>query len=129
VRALFEQYKKDVEDAGHLNHITSIEVPNVVRYEPANDFFHEHIDTWNYESALRQISVIVYLNDVEEGGETVFERQKEGVCAKEGRALFFPSTFSHPHTAKPAISGRKYAMVIWLGFPNKPGVAHYAHIQ
>lgn len=125
VRALFEQYKLDVRDGGHLNHVSGVEIPNVVRYEPGG-FFHEHCDTWNYESALRQVSVIVYLNDVEEGGETVFA----GVTVRpqEGRALFFPSVFTHPHTAKPTVSARKYALVVWLTLPNKPDTQHYGHI-
>lgn len=125
VRALFQQYKKDINDGGHLNHVSGVEIPNVVRYEPGG-FFHEHCDTWNYESALRQVSVIVYLNTVVQGGEIVFGgRQPTTVRPREGRTVVFPSVFTHPHTAKPAVSGPKYALVVWLTLPNKPNTQHY----
>jgi len=58
----------------------------------------------------------LYLNDVEEGGETEFPRLGMQVKPKTGRAVLWPSIFNDrpndvdirsDHTAKPVIKGVK----------------------
>lgn len=126
---MLDKYAKDIEDVGYINGLTMIEAPRVLRYEPDCGHFHTHADNWNFESALRQLSVVLYLNDVDEGGETTFIHQNKTITPKKGRLAFFPPFFTHLHKARPPRSSRKYAMVTWFTFPNLVGkVGHYLTI-
>lgn len=62
-------------------------------------------------------SVFLYLNDVEEGGGTLFNDLGFTVQPKTGRAVIWPSVFDHDpnqkdyrtnHEALPVIKGVKY---------------------
>jgi hypothetical protein len=65
----------------------------------------------------------LYLNDVEEGGETEFPRLGLRVRPKTGRAVLWPSVLdSHPnhwdqrsdHQALPVVKGIKYGANAWV---------------
>ena len=121
---LFDRYKGDVPHNGNLNFCNHLEVPSIVKYEPGGaDLYTTHADIWSPDSALRQVSVIFYFNDVAEGGETVFPIHDRSVAPRRGRALFFPSFYMFPHSAAPPVSGPKYVAVIWICFP--PCAGHY----
>ena len=83
----------------------------------ANDYdrFDPHVDVMNHETARRFLAFFIYLNDVDEGGETVFtDINKPGtfipytVQPKRGRLLMFPPTWQYYHAGKKPISGMKY---------------------
>ncbi len=101
---------------------TRLEEPNVLRYEPSTpdrpEWFHEHADAFNCPSATRQISLVAYLNDVAEGGETVFTAFDYSQRCEKGTVLFFPSNYLYHHLARPPISGPKIVVVSWLHFGN-----------
>ena len=76
---------------------------------------------WHYENtglpaANRLIVWMVYLNDVEDGGETEFLYLSKRVKPKQGTLLFWPTSFTHTHRGNPPISNEKYIMTGWLGF-------------
>lgn len=56
----------------------------------------------------------LYLNDVEEGGETEFLYQQKRYPARRGDICIFPAHFTHPHRGNPPLSGEKYIMTGWL---------------
>ena len=78
------------------------------------DRFDPHVDVLNYETARRFLAFFIYLNDVEEGGETEFFFNKPGtfipfkVEPKRGRMLMFPPTWQYYHAGLKPISGKKY---------------------
>lgn len=79
------------------------------------DRFDPHVDVLDYASARRFLAFFVYLNDVDEGGETVFTNiHKPGtylpytIEAKRGRMLMFPPTWTYQHAGKKPISSPKY---------------------
>ena len=63
-------------------------------------------------SLTRCISVVVYLNDDFDGGETEMLGRK--YRPRKGRALIFPSNWNYPHRACPVKEGTKYALVTWF---------------
>lgn len=76
---------------------------------------------WHYESDNRQrasrlLNYQVYLNDVEEGGETEFLYLHRRVKPKAGTMLIYPASFTHTHRANPPISGEKYILNGWIEF-------------
>lgn len=86
----------------------------LLRYK-TNGFYKEHVDAGpSPPSCLRQLSMILFLNDDYLGGEFVFTRQKIELKPQPGDLLVFPSGFCYPHEAKPVLEGEKYGLVTWF---------------
>jgi hypothetical protein len=68
----------------------------------------------------RLLSWILYLNDVEEGGETEFLYQSLRFKPKTGTFVLFPAHFTHTHRGNPPLSGVKYIATGWIEFLNTP---------
>jgi hypothetical protein len=119
IREALKRYKQDVGN-GTLNFVSMLESPNIIRYLPKDpegeNYFHPHADSWSMDSTSRQLSIIVYLNDVAEGGETTFTDYDLSVAPKKGSVLIFPSNFCFIHTGEAPVSGLKYIIVSWLHF-------------
>jgi hypothetical protein len=68
-------------------------------------------------SATRVISWMLYLNDVEEGGETEFLYQGFRQKATKGTLVIWPAAFTHTHRGNPPYSNEKYVITGWANFP------------
>lgn len=70
-------------------------------YKANDGFYHEHVDgeVWNRSVSNRVVAFIVYLNTVDEGGETYFRHQDVSVHPVKGSVAMFPTDWSHPHQA------------------------------
>ena len=96
-----------------------------------------HFDSFDYETedgkknwepgGQRMITVIAYLNDVEEGGETGFPKLDINIPAKKGNAVVFHNTLlndsgtTHPkinpkslHGGMPVTKGEKWMVNLWF---------------
>lgn len=116
------------------------ELPQVGRYL-ASQQYHEHYDAFDLDTddgrrvaekgGQRTATVLVYLNDVERGGETRFPALKLDVRPQRGKAVvFFPATVDGRldrrllHAALPAVDV-KYVSQVWVrqghhdGMPSK----------
>ena len=76
---------------------------------------------WHYESSDRQnchrlLTWMVYLNDVEEGGETEFLYQHLRIKPKQGTLVIWPAAFTHTHRGNPPLSNEKYIVTGWTEF-------------
>ena len=105
----------------------SFELPQVAHYE-GGEYFKTHEDAFPIEVAerkgyQRRATVLVYLNDVAEGGATSFDKiEGLDVEPRKGRMLlFFPGTkASMPdtrtlHTAREAVVGHeKWISQLWV---------------
>lgn len=88
----------------------------IQRYMPnTGDQFKWHIDSGG-TSSDRILAAIIYLNDVEEGGETEFDLggKKALIKPERGSILWFPPTFMYPHRGLPTISGPKYIVTTFM---------------
>ena len=83
----------------------------------ANDYdrFDSHVDVLDHSTSRRFLAFFIYLNDVDEGGETEFiNLTKPGtylpfkVTPKRGRLLMFPPMWPWPHAGLKPVSGKKY---------------------
>ena len=69
-----------------------------------------HIEMPQY----RVIVFSIYLNDVEEGGETEFLHQSVRVKPKKGRIVFWPASYPFVHRGNPPLKGEKYIVTGWI---------------
>lgn len=67
-------------------------------------------------SPERLLAYIVYLNDVEEGGETEFLYQHSRLKPTQGTVVIFPAGFTHTHRGNPPLSNTKYIMTGWVEY-------------
>jgi hypothetical protein len=56
----------------------------------------------------------VYLNTVEQGGETEFLYQSLRIPAVEGNLVIWPAGYTHVHRGNPPLSGEKYLLTGWI---------------
>jgi hypothetical protein len=76
---------------------------------------------WHYESSTRDrsnrlLTWILYLNDVQEGGETEFLYQHMRVKPEQGTLVIWPAAFTHTHRGNPPLSNEKYIVTGWTEF-------------
>ena len=81
----------------------------------------EGYHVWHYENGgnqyARRFAVwTLYLNDIEEGGETEFLYQSLRVKPKKGTVVIFPAGYTHIHRGNPPLSGEKYIVTGWVGW-------------
>ena len=78
------------------------------------------------ESAMsvREFVWILYLNDIEEGGETEFLLQSRRVTPQKGKICIWPSAFTHIHRGNPPLKGEKYILTSWTFSSNFIALMH-----
>ncbi|MEY2976282.1 MAG: prolyl hydroxylase family protein [Prochlorotrichaceae cyanobacterium] len=95
---------------------------SILRYQEGQ-FYKRHVDNLLFSSRLeeaarqvpiRDVSVVGYLNEAFEGGETYFDRQQVKITPRTGSVLVFPAYWTHPHASLPVRRGTKYAFTTWL---------------
>jgi len=75
--------------------------------------YHNDFQVNNENKSYRAITYLWYLNNVEEGGETVFFGNYK-IKPKTGTLIFFPASWCYPHTGKMPLSSNKYIITGWL---------------
>ena len=80
--------------------------------------FHGENINWNVQD--RTMAWMVYLNDVEEGGETEWLYQQRKIKPEKGTVCIWPGAFTHLHRGNPPMSD-KYIATGWyqgnIGLP------------
>jgi len=106
-----------------IQRIYELEPINMQKYEPkvgGYPYLHSehfpHPNDPNQRSLHRVLLWLVYLNDVEQGGETEFIYQNAKVKPGVGNLVFSPCGFTHTHCGHPPQSGHKYVLASWVGF-------------
>lgn len=91
---------------------SAMEMPGLLHYSGSSDFYHSHSD--DGPGTNRIFSALLYLNDVEEGGETHFTHFNFSIKPEPGKLILFPSNYIYEHEARPPIKGEKYVVVTWF---------------
>ena len=68
----------------------------------------------NFDSSARGFVFTIYLNDVEEGGETEFLHFSKRIKPKTGRIVIWPAAFPYVHRGNPPLLGEKYILTSWM---------------
>jgi len=108
---ILERYKQDVKvHKKALPEKSAWEELRIKRYRSGVGNFLDHVDVGDYISARRFLVFFVYLNNVEEGGETEFPTLDLQVSPERGTILVFPSTWTFLHRGNVPISNDKYIL-------------------
>lgn len=91
---------------------SAIEPIQMLHYPAGTGFYKPHADSG--PGMLRIFSAILYLNDVENGGETYFNHFDISVKPKAGRLVLFPANYIYMHEARPLSDSDKYVIVTWF---------------
>ena len=81
---------------------------------PSQGYHVWHCENSAIENSGRVLAWILYLNDVDEGGETEFLYLSKRIAPKQGRLVIFPAGWTHTHRGNPPLSGCKYIVTSWV---------------
>lgn len=97
---------------------------HILNYKPGQEY-KEHFDFFAATSKSaannRICTVVLYLNDVEEGGETYFPKLNLSVLPKKGSAVYFEYFYTNQelneltlHGGAPVVQGEKWIATQWI---------------
>tara|TARA_R100001591_G_scaffold26325_1_gene36273 strand:- start:1203 stop:1799 length:597 start_codon:yes stop_codon:yes gene_type:complete len=116
VRTAFDYYNKKTGICTAYDektfHFTDIKIQKTLPGEGYHVWHIEH--SKGYENEKRALVFAIYLNDVEEGGETEFLHFSKRVEPKSGRIIMWPAAFPYVHRGNPPLKGEKYILTSWL---------------
>jgi len=101
----------DAYDQGPF-YFTDLKIQKTLPTEGYHIWHIEHGKGYNNE--CRAFVFSIYLNDVDEGGETEFLNFSKRVKPKKGRIVIWPSAFPYLHRGNPPLSGEKYILTSWM---------------
>ena len=93
-------------------HYTTLKIQKTLPTEGYHVWHIEHV--LGYYNEPRSLAYSIYLNDVENGGETEFLHFSKRVKPKTGRIVIWPAGFPYVHRGNSPLSGEKYILTSWM---------------
>ncbi|OIK12629.1 2OG-Fe(II) oxygenase [Bacillus sp. MUM 13] len=127
----FEKNESDIIDKVEKRITSIMGIPNensdgiqILNYKPGQEY-KPHYDFFSSTSKAAQnnriSTLIIYLNDVEEGGETFFPNLNFSVTPQKGLAVYFEYFYNDQtlneltlHGGAPVIQGEKWVATQWM---------------
>ena len=96
---------------------------NLQKYLPGQAYHPEHMEHGyqNYD-CRRLVAWMIYLNDVEDGGETYWPQQDFIKSARTGDLCIWPSGWTHSHYGIVSKTETKYVITGWCSFSVTDGL-------
>jgi hypothetical protein len=101
----------------------------IQHYKKNEGHFKWHFDAIGPGTWERQLAMVIYLNSVEEGGETCFHRQNLRLKPIAGDAVIFPTFWTHAHCGEIPRSNDKYIISSFVSFAIPAADAPQARVQ
>ena len=112
----YEKYDKEYKILSSLaEHKLNIDL-KIQKNKQAKGYHLWHCETTDRTSCGRLLMVLLFLNDVDEGGELEFLYQSKRIKPKAGTMVISPAFFTHTHRGNPPLSGEKYILNGWCEF-------------
>ena len=89
---------------------------NMQKFNPGEGFYKWHCETGSDSNSYRQIVWMVYLNDIEERGGTLFKYQNVRCQPKAGKMVLWPAGWTHFHKSEVAPKETKYILTGWYRY-------------
>lgn len=86
------------------------------KIKPGEGYHIWHYENSGVEYSPRLLTFILYLNDINDAGETEFLYYPKRISPKTGKLILWPSGFTHAHRGNPPLSETKYILTGWLDF-------------
>jgi hypothetical protein len=83
-------------------------------YPKNQGYFRWHADSVGKNAGNRVVAMVLYLNDVETGGETEFFHQGIKISPKAGYLVLFPAGWNYMHCGHIPESGDKYIIQTFI---------------
>ena len=113
---VYPHYTRKYGIIDKLAHHTVTEI-KIQKTKPGEGYHVWHPEnTGNSQQKMRFLVFSLFLNDIEEGGETEFLYLKKRFKPVKDRLLIFPAGFTHTHRGNPPLSGDKYILTGWVEF-------------
>ena len=93
-------------------HFTCLKIQKTLPTEGYHVWHIEHGK--GFDNEPRAFVFSIYLNNVEDGGETEFLHFSKRVKPKTGRIVIWPAAFPYLHRGNPPLSGEKYILTSWM---------------
>ncbi|MFY4776159.1 2OG-Fe(II) oxygenase [Metabacillus sp. RGM 3146] len=96
---------------------------HILHYKPGQEYkaHYDYFTSARSNQNPRISTLVMYLNDVEEGGETYFPHLKLSVAPQRGMAVYFEYFYEDPalneitlHGGAPVVKGEKWAATQWV---------------
>ena len=111
---VYKRYRKDTKNY-YSPPLKELEEFRIKRYNTSGDErFDEHVDVTDYDSSLRAVAFLFYLNDND--GDTLFSRYGLNIRPVSGREIIFPPTWDYPHSGLAPKSNPKYIMSTYIHY-------------
>jgi len=113
------EYQKEYPFISKVKSWTIAPTFKIQRYNPGEGYFTLHCENDGGVDGFaekRILAWIVYLNDVTEGGETVFPTQDKKFQPRVGDVLIWPAYWTHPHCGIVSKTQTKYISTGWYAF-------------
>jgi hypothetical protein len=105
--------KYSILQVAETHKIYTIKIQKTV---PGGGYHAWHHEDANRAQSQRILAFILYLNDINDGGETEFLYLSKRVQPKTGRMVIWPAGFTHTHRGNPPLKGDKYIITGWVEF-------------
>ena len=112
---IYEQYGKKFSILKDMARHEIIEI-KIQKTMPGGGYHIWHPELQSINEKGRCLVFMLYLNDVEEGGETEFLYQHKRIQPKRDRFVLWPAYFTHTHRGNPPLSGEKLILTGWVEF-------------
>ena len=112
--SIIDQYLKKYEFKEWGGAIVSRHLPQLQWYKPGEGFYKWHVDGAQRHACDRILVYMTYLNDIDDGGGTMFYHQDYTVTPKKGKTVIFPAGFTHQHKGEISNTQDKFILTGWL---------------
>ena len=115
---VYPLYSSKYYTGSYLGYHTFSQNHKIQKTSFTEGFHHFHCEHGSIEpeELKRILAYSLYLNDIEEGGETEFLFQKKRIPPKENTLAIFPAFFTHLHRGNPPLSNEKYILTGWISY-------------
>lgn len=113
----FDEYCQDISSCTHIPVIAPTFKWQLTK-AGSGGYSVWHIEQSPGYQANRLLVWSIYLNDVENGGETEFLYQQRKIKPKTGTLVIWPAGVTHPHRGNPPYSNDKFILTGWFELPD-----------
>lgn len=114
IKPHLETYANLVKYRGNIYLTNSCKMQKSVPGQGYHEWHYERCsDKEDSTMSIREFVWILYLNDVQEGGETEFLLQSRRINPEKGKICIWPAAFTHLHRGNPPLKKEKYILTSW----------------